>query len=188
MPDTRTSGSRPETSTPFQYPLPPGSGMCDGGSRNRYLACGGGTLCLLKPRTVTGRFPSRHNPHSSWGGGNPGSKNLLLFPVMATSPPTPCHRASQASERSHSVVPMAAGCRPPPSHLLARVWPSESLPPDPGALFHRTGPFLEAGIQWAVVTEACESGQRGPPQEPRNSWAGTAPSLPFRPLGVRIRP
>lgn len=113
------SGSRPENKHPlFQYPLPPGSGRCDGGSRNRYLACGGGMLCLLKPRTVTGRFPSRHNPHSSWGR-NPGSKNLLLLPVMATSPPTPCHRASQASERSHSVVvTMAIGCRPPPSHLL----------------------------------------------------------------------
>ena len=69
--------------------------------------------------TQDGHWPLPfYNPHSSWGR-NPGSKNLLLLPVMVTSPPTPCHRASQASERSHSiVVTMAVGCGPPPSHLL----------------------------------------------------------------------
>lgn len=91
MPDTRTSGSRPETSTPFQYPLPPGSGMCDGGSRNRYLACGGGTLCLLKPRTVTGHFPSRHNPHSSWGG-TQGPRTFYSSLLWLPLPPPPATR------------------------------------------------------------------------------------------------
>lgn len=83
------SGSRPENKHPlFQYPLPPGSGRCDGGSRNRYLACGGGMLCLLKPRTVTGCFPSRHNPHSSWGG-NQEPSTLTCYGYLSPHPLPP---------------------------------------------------------------------------------------------------
>ena len=82
------SGSKPENKHPlFQYPLPPGSGMCDGGSRNRYLACGGGMLCLLKPRTVTGRFPSITPTRP--GGGTQGPRTFYSYLLWLPLPPPP---------------------------------------------------------------------------------------------------